>query len=88
MTGSVRESFLDVREWSDVLQDIREWSRGMPTFPGVVKWPYRMSGIGRETLPNVREGWEVLPNVQEASRMSRSGREPLTDVREAQPDVR
>ena len=41
-----------------------------------------MSGSGRETLPNVREWWEALPDVRKASRMSGSGREALPNVRE------
>ena len=55
-----------------------------------------MFGSGRDTLPDVPEGWEALPNVQELSgdpsgcqgvvrrpsQMSRSGRETLPDVRE------
>ena len=54
-----------------------------------------MSGIGRETLPVVPEGWEALQDVQEwsgvspgcpdvvgrRSRMSGSGRKALLDVR-------
>ena len=41
-----------------------------------------MSGSARETLPNVREWWESLPDVREASRMSGCGQEAIPDVRE------
>ena len=50
-----------------------------------------MYGSGRETLPNVREWWEVLLNVLEASQLSVSGQETLPDVRECSktlPNVR
>ena len=70
MSGSGREAFPDVRELSgdpfgclgvfEGLQDIWEWSGGVPKFLGVVKWPSRMSESGRETLPNVRE-WSGGP---------------------------
>ena len=49
----------------EVLTDVREWSRGPPGCPAVVGrpsqlsgsggWPSRISGCGRETLPNVQE---------------------------------
>ena len=56
----------DVREWSggprgcpgvygEAIPDVREWLRGPPGCPGVVGKPSRMTGSGRETLPNVRE---------------------------------
>ena len=52
MSGSGREFFPNVREWSE----------GPPSSPGVVGRPYRMSGSlfrmtgsGRLALPNVRE---------------------------------
>ena len=44
--------------------------------------PFRISGSGRETLPNVRECWGAFADVREASRKSGSGREALPDVRE------
>ena len=54
MSGSGRES----------LEDVREWSGGLPGCPGVVHRPQgcpgvvrrrsRMSVTGRETLPDVR----------------------------------
>ena len=37
----------------EALQDVREWSEGPPGFPGVVGRPSRMSGSGREILPDV-----------------------------------
>ena len=68
-----------------VLPYVREWEGGHPKFPGVVGMPFRISGSGREALPDDRE-WSVFP-----SRMSGSGRETLTDVPERSvdlPDVR
>ena len=44
MTGSGREAFPDV--W--------EWSGGPPECLGVVRSPSRMSGSGLEALPDVR----------------------------------
>ena len=76
---------MDVQE---ALPDVWEWSGGPPEFSGVVGWPSRLSGSGRETLLDVREWWEALSKVQEASwmcgrpsRMSGSGQEALPDVR-------
>ena len=45
MSGSGRESFSDI--W--------QWSGGPTECPGVVGWPSRMSGSGREAHPNVQE---------------------------------
>ena len=81
MSGSGRETLLDVREWWESLPDVREWSGRPPGCPGVVRKPYwlsgrpsrmsrrpsRMSGSGRETLPNAWEWWEALPDVLEWS---------------------
>ena len=44
MSGSGRE----------VLLDVQESFRGLPGCPGVVGMPSRMSGSGREGLPDVR----------------------------------
>ena len=44
MSGSGRED----------LPDVRECSRGSPGSSGVVGWPSRMSGNGREALLDVR----------------------------------
>ena len=52
---------------------------------GVVERPSRMSGSGRETLPDVRE---ALPDVREALRMPRSVWKALSDIREALSNVR
>ena len=41
-----------------------------------------MSGSSRETLPNVQEWWQALPDVRKASRMSGSGWESFPDVPE------
>ena len=38
----------------EAFQDIRESSGGPPVCPGVVGKPSRMSGSGREVLPDVR----------------------------------
>ena len=110
----------------EALPDVQKWSGGPPGCPGVVGWPSQMFESGRMTIPNVREWSEalpdvrvwsgvpsgcpevvgglpevrewssVLPNVREwsggppkspgvfgcPSRMSGSGRETLSDVRE------
>ena len=39
----------------ETLQNVPEWSRGPPGFPGVVGSSFWMSGSGRETLPDVPE---------------------------------
>ena len=72
----------------DALPNVWEWSGGPPRYPGVVERTSRMSRSGRETLPNVRECWEALTNVQKACRMSDSVWKALPDVREALLDVR
>ena len=56
--------------------DVWEWSRGLSECPGVVGRRARISGSGQVALPNVREWWEALPDVQEASRMSGSVKGP------------
>ena len=33
----------------------------------MVGWPYRMSGSCLETLPDVPEGWEAIPDVRQLS---------------------
>ena len=66
MSGSGRETLLDVREWSG----------GPPECPGVVGRPSRKSRIGREALRHIRE-FSVSP-----PRMSESGQEAIPDVRE------
>ena len=64
--------------------------------------PFRMSGSGRETLPDVPEGWESLPDVREwsggppecpgvvgsSSRLFESGRETLPNVWDTHQDSR
>ena len=45
MSESVRDAILDVRVWSG----------GPPGCPGEVGMPSRMSGSGREALPDVQE---------------------------------
>ena len=42
----------------------------------------QMSISVRQTLPNVREWWEALPNVRKTSRIFGSSPEALSDVRE------
>ena len=84
MSGSSRETLLDVLEWSGDTLDARELSRGPPRCPGPVERPYRMSGCGREALPDVREWSEGHPGcqgvVERTCRMSGSGRQALPDV--------
>ena len=45
------------------LPNVRERSGGPPVCLGVVVRPSRMSGCGREALPDFREWWEALPDV-------------------------
>ena len=61
MSGSHWEAHGDVHKWSGVFTGC----------PGVVGRTNRMSGSGREALPDVRGGWEARPDVRE-----RSGRPP------------
>ena len=61
------------------LPDIWQWSGGPPECPGVFRRIVRMSGSGREAVPDVRVcpgvvGWDCW--------MSGSGREAFPDVRE------
>ena len=80
MPGSGREA----------LWDGRQWSGGPLGCPGVVERPSRMSGSGREALPDGREslpdGREALLDIRDwfrrPFRMSGSGRVALLDVRE------
>ena len=58
MTWSGRESLTGGRV---ALPDVRDWSGGPPGCPGVVGWPFRMSGIGRVALPVFREWSEGSP---------------------------
>ena len=59
----------------EALPNVCEWSGGLPGCPGVVGRPSRMFERGLEALPNV---W----GDQGPSRMSRSGRKFLPNVRE------
>ena len=61
MFGSVREALLDVQEWLEVLQDVREWSGDLSGCPGVVERVPRMSGSCQEALPEVQEWLEDPP---------------------------
>ena len=55
MSGSGRKALLDIREWWVAFKDVREWTGGPPGCPIVVGESSRMSGIGREAFPDVRE---------------------------------
>ena len=44
--------------------------------------PYRMFGSGRETLLDVPQGWEALPDVWEALMAVRECSEAFQNVRE------
>ena len=58
MSGSCREAFPNVREWSG----------GPPGYLAVVGRPSRMSGSGQKTLPDGPEWWEALLDVRQLSR--------------------
>ena len=76
MSGSIQESgsgleaHLDVQQLSAGPPESSggppESSGGPPRCPVEVVWPFRMSGSGRDTLPDDPEGWEALPEVREA----------------------
>ena len=79
---------MSVSGW-EALSDVWELSGGPPGCPEVVRWPSRMSGSGREALPEVREALlEVRESLSDVPEWSRgpprypSGREALPDVRE------
>ena len=89
MLGSVQEALSDVQEWSGLSPGSLGGPTGCPGVgggppecPGVVGRPSRMSGSSRETLPNVQEWWQALPDVREALWMSGSGWESFPDVPE------
>ena len=65
----------------DALPEVQEWSDNPPGCPGVVERPSRMSGNGRETLPDFAERWDTFLDVREWSR-------DLLDVCETHSDVR
>ena len=76
MSGSGRQAFPDVLEWSG----------GPPAFPEVVERPSSMSGSGREALQDVREcsgvverSHRCLGEVGRPSRIFGSGRQALSD---------
>ena len=88
-----RDTLPDVPEGWEALLDVRQLSggppgcaEGPPNCSGVVGWPFRMSGSGRETLPDVRECSEGplhCPRVVgRLSQKSGRGWEAHTDVRE------
>ena len=73
MSGRCREALLYVRELLGDPPSCPGVVGGPPRCPGVVGSPSRKfgrtarrSGNGRDTLSDVPEGWEVLPDVWEA----------------------
>ena len=85
MSGSCRETHLDVREWWEALLDVRQLSGIFPGYLGVVGRLSRIFGSGREDLLNVRKWSEDPPEclgvVERVSQMSGSGWETLPLVR-------
>ena len=75
-SGSGREALLDVRKLSGGVTDVQEWSGGPPECLGVDGRPCRVSGCGGRTP-------QMSGSVREANLMSGSGRETLSEVREA-----
>ena len=55
MPGSGREAFQMSGSVWEAHSDVQNWLGGLPTCPGVIRGPSRMSGSGRESLPDVRE---------------------------------
>ena len=78
MSGSSRETLLDVRQWSGIPHGCPGGPLGCLGALGRPSWmsgrPSRMSGSSRETFQDVRE-W-----VKRPSRMSGSGQEALSNV--------
>ena len=56
MSRSGREAITDVREWSGRPQGFAGVVRGPPGYLGVVGRPSRISGSGRNALPEVLQG--------------------------------
>ena len=82
MSGSGRETLLDVREahtesrsGRKALPDVRELLGGLHGCPGVVKSPSRMTGSVRDSFPDVRV-------FGRPSQMTGSVRESFPDVQE------
>ena len=86
MSRNNREALLDVREWSEDPRGSPGVVRRPPGCPGVVGRPSRISGSGREALPDIRDLSGSLRGclgvIGRPSQMSGSGRESLGDVRE------
>ena len=55
MSRRDRKSLPYVPEWWEALPDVQEWLGDPSGCLGVVGWPSRMSGNGRDALPNVQE---------------------------------
>ena len=53
MSGSSQEGIPDAGSGREALPDVREWTEVPSGCPGVVEWPFRMSGCCREALPDV-----------------------------------
>ena len=65
MSGSGWDAVSVVRAWSEDTSGCPVVVVVSPGCPGEVGRPSRMSGRGRETLPDVSERWEVLLDVWE-----------------------
>ena len=91
MSGSGREAFTDVREWSEGPPNVRMWSDSTSGCPGVVGRLPRMTESGWEALsvvpvwsgdpfecPGCPPGYPVV--VGRPTWFSGSGREALPDV--------
>ena len=88
MSGSGRKAIPNVWEWSGGPRENPGVVGGLFGCPRVVGKTSQMSVSVRQTLPDVREWWEALPDVRKTSRISGSGPEALMDVQEALSDVR
>ena len=90
-----RSHLVALSDVQEALPNVWEWSGYSLGCPGVIKRPSRMSGSGREALPDVWGGREALTDVQERSGVSpgfpgvvRSLSRMSGSVRKALPDVR
>ena len=68
------------------LPDVREWSKGYPKCPEVVRRPYQMSRSGREALPVclgvVGRPSQLSGKIGRSARRSGNGQDTLWDVPE------
>ena len=79
------------RRVRDTLPNVQELSGAPQGCPGVVGTPFRMSGSGRETLPDSRKSLPTTPGHlredPDRSRTAERAFRPLPDIRAGLPDI-